>query len=272
MDTNKILSASLIDIIFDGRNKDYGAYELRKTYSKRIKKALLATFLFAFLVVGGVVLASTVKNTRPDYRITDEMTIQAIDDTRKPEKLPEPVKPKADQPQVQTEKYTIPEIKPDEDVQTPPPSTTDLTDARIDIDTRAGIPDDGSPDPGPQDMDGNKGIIDDKIVKEKGPAENVDIDAKFDGNWKRFLETNLNASTPVDNNAPEGRYSVVVRFVVDVDGSISDITPLTKHGYGLEEEAVRVIRKSKKWAPAFLNGVNVKAYKKQVIIFEVLGE
>ena len=61
------------------------------------------------------------------------------------------------------------------------------------------------------------------------------------------LKLTLNASVPVDNDAPEGRYSVVVRFVVDVDGSISDITPLTAHGYGLEQEAVRVIKKSKNW-------------------------
>ena len=64
MDTNKILSAPLIDIIFDGRNKAYGAYELRKTYSRRIKKALLATFLTTFLVVGSVLLASAVKKNR----------------------------------------------------------------------------------------------------------------------------------------------------------------------------------------------------------------
>ena len=74
------------------------------------------------------------------------------------------------------------------------------------------------------------------------------------------------AEVPVNNGAPAGRYSVVVRFVVDIDGSISNIQALTNHGYGLEEEAIRVIKKSKKWGPAYLNGSHVKAYKKQVII------
>lgn len=271
MDTSKILSASLIDLIFDGRNKDYGAYELRKTYSKRIKKALLATFLFAFLIIGGVVLASSVKKTTAGPVLTQEMTIQSIED-KKPEKLPEPVKPKAPETPVHTERYTIPEIKPDNEVQTPPPSNIDLTDAKIDVDTKEGKPFEGEPDPGPQNLDGDRGIIEDKPVKNEGPVAVVDIDAKFEGNWKRFLESNLNAEIPVENSAPEGRYSVVIRFVVDVDGSISDITPLTKHGYGVEEEAVRVIKKSKKWTPAFLNGSYVKAYRKQVIVFEVLGE
>lgn len=269
MDTNKILSASLIDIIFDGRNKDYGAYELRKTYSRRIKKALFLTFFTALLAVGGVVLATTVKKNRPDYKITEGVMITSIDD-KKPDKLPEPVKPETPDQPVQTAKFTEPEIVEQPD--TPPPSTDDLATAKIDIDTKAGKPDEGDPDPGPQDLDGNRGIIEDKPVKETGPAETVDIDAKFDGNWKRFLETNLNAETPVENNAPEGRYSVVIRFVVDVDGSISDVTALTAHGYGLEQEAIRVIKKSKKWEPAFLNGTHVKAYKKQVIVFEVMGE
>ncbi|MBM3415482.1 MAG: hypothetical protein FJY20_03345 [Bacteroidetes bacterium] len=61
MQTNQILSAPLIDIIFDGRNKDYGAYELRKAYEKRIRKALLITLLLAVLGFGSVVLANTMK-------------------------------------------------------------------------------------------------------------------------------------------------------------------------------------------------------------------
>jgi protein TonB len=135
-----------------------------------------------------------------------------------------------------------------------------------------GKADDGEVDPGPQDLDKGNGIIEPKITKDEGPAVIVDIDAKFDGNWKRFLETHLNGEVPVNNNAPAGRYSVVIRFVVNVDGTISNIEPLTAHGYGLEEEGIRVIKKSKKWEPAFLNGIHVKAYKKQVIIFDVLEE
>ena len=49
MEINKILTADILDIIFDGRNKDYGAYELRKTYNKRIRTSLL--------VMGGLVVA-----------------------------------------------------------------------------------------------------------------------------------------------------------------------------------------------------------------------
>ncbi len=269
MQTSHILSAPLIDIIFDGRNKSYGAYELRKTYEKRVKKALLVTGLITSLAFGTAVLAGSVKKNDRNYRISGGIVIQDIPNETKPEKLPEPKKPKEPEVQVQTERFNDPVVKPDDQVESTPPSQKELGLAKIDIDTRTGTIDDGTMQPGPQNLDGGTGIIDDKVTKETGPAETVDIDAKFNGNWKRFLESNLDAEVPVENGAPEGRYSVVVRFVVDTDGNISEITPLTAHGFGLEEEAVRVIRKAKKWEPAFLNGIHVKAYKKQVIVFVV---
>ncbi len=270
MQTSNILSASLIDIIFDGRNKAYGAYELRKAYEKRVKKALLVTGLITSLAFGTAVLASSMKKNDRDFRIKNGLVIRDIPDEKKPEKLPEPVKIKPKEPVVRAERFTDPVIVDEPD--SPPPSQTDLDLSRIDVDPREGTNDMGTVEPAPKNIDGGTGIIDDKVTRETGPAETVDIDARFDGNWKRFLETNLDAEIPVENGAPEGRYSVVVRFVVDTDGKISEITALTAHGFGLEEEAVRVIRKAKKWEPAFLNGIHVKAYKKQVIVFVVEGE
>lgn len=271
MQTSNILSAPLIDIIFDGRNKDYGAYELRRKYNKRISRALLITGVITFLALGTAVLANSLKKNDLKYRIGPEIILQHIPDEKKPEKLPEPDKVKPQKPEVQTQQYTIPEVKPDIEVETPPPSQAVLDLSKIDTDTKKGKEDEGEVDPGPKNIDDGKGIIDDKANRETGPAETVDIDAKYEG-WKKFLEKNLNGEVPLNNNAPAGRYSVVIRFVVDTDGSISEITPLTAHGYGLEEEGVRVIKKAKKWEPAFLNGIHVKAYKKQVIVFEVIEE
>lgn len=270
MQTNQILSAPLLDIIFDGRNKDYGAYELRKTYNRRITKAMVVTGIVTVLVFGGVVLANSVKEKDEVFRITSVTTLQKIPDEKPPEKIPEPERLEPKPPEVQTIQYTEPLIVDQPD--TPPPAQTDIQVSLVDTVTRSGVIDDRTPDPSIDDIGGKTGILDDKIKKDEGPAQIVDIDAKFDGNWKRFLETNLNGEVPVNNSAPAGRYSVVIRFVVDVDGSMSEIMALTAHGYGLEQEAIRVIKKSKKWEPAFLNGVHVKAYKKQVIVFEVVEE
>jgi periplasmic protein TonB len=270
MQTDQILSAPLLDIIFEGRNKDYGAYELRATYHRRIRKALLVTGTITVLVFSGVVLANSLPKDEARYKIGPEVTIQDLADEKPQEKLPEPERQRDPEPPVQTVDYTEPVIT--ENPETPPPTQDQIAVSLVDTVTRSGVIDDGRPDPSLDDIGGKTGILDDKVTKDVGPAENVDIDAKFDGNWKRFLETNLNGEVPVNNSAPAGRYSVVIRFVVDVDGSTSEVTALTAHGYGLEQEAIRVIKKSKKWEPAFLNGVHVKAYKKQVIVFEVVDE
>ena len=58
MDVNKILSADILDIIFEGRNKEYGAYEMRKTYNKRIKVAIIGMFSAIILLLGGSILAN----------------------------------------------------------------------------------------------------------------------------------------------------------------------------------------------------------------------
>lgn len=275
MQTNNILSASLIDIIFDGRNKAYGAYELRRTYERRIKKSLIVTFFVAGAAIGGTVMANSFKkNERASYTAT-AVNLQALPDEKEPEKIKEPEKPKpetAEQP-VKTEKFT--EFKPvEDDIITPPPSQDDLANSKIDLEKKAGIEDPGTIDkPGPDKPDGGTGIIDDKPVKtEEQILTVVEIDAKYDGNWKAFLESNLNANVPVDNGAPAGRYSVMIKFVVDKEGKLSDIIALTNHGYGMEDEAIRVIKKSKTWEPAIQNGSKVKAYRKQVIVFEVTEE
>ena len=74
---------------------------------------------------------------------------------------------------------------------------------------------------------------------------------------------------PVKKKAPVGIYTVYVQFVVNKDGKVVDIKPLTSLGYGMEEEAVRVIRNSPRWIAAKQFGRNVNAYRKQPISFQV---
>ena len=98
-------------------------------------------------------------------------------------------------------------------------------------------------------------------------------DAQFPGGaeaWKRFLERNLDGFTPVKNGAPAGNYTVILQFIVDTTGNISNIKAITNKGFGLEAEAVRVIKKSGKWIPAKQFGKSVKAYRKQPLTFQVI--
>ncbi|MEK7225808.1 MAG: energy transducer TonB [Bacteroidota bacterium] len=105
--------------------------------------------------------------------------------------------------------------------------------------------------------------------------EKVEIEAKFPGGdeaWRKYVENNLKAETPVLYGAPAGSYTVIVQFVVDKDGNISDVRAVTKHGYGMEGEVIRVIKKGPKWIPAFQDGRNVKAYRRQPVTFVVTDE
>ena len=98
--------------------------------------------------------------------------------------------------------------------------------------------------------------------------ETVEVEAYFAGgeaSWRSYLEHNLNPATPVDNGAPAGLYTVYIQFIVSIDGKISNVKPLTKHGYGMEAEVMRIIRKAPLWVPAIQNGRPVNAYRKQPV-------
>jgi len=97
-------------------------------------------------------------------------------------------------------------------------------------------------------------------------------EAEFPGGekgWRTFLERNLNPDVPVNRKAPPGTYNVRIKFIVQKDGSITDISAETYYGYGMEEEVIRVIKKGPKWVPAVQYGRNVKAYRIQPVTFVV---
>jgi len=269
MQTSQILNAPLIDIIFDGRNKDYGAYELRKNYSGRIGRAMLVMLIFVSLVFGGMIMASSKK---PKDKLIMGPTVDLMNvEDKHPEKLPEPEKPKPKEPEVKTIKSTTIEIVNKINVD-PPPTNEEIKNSVVGIVTKPGTEDSGYIKP-PHDLPGEgRGIVEPPKKVDEGPVADVDVDAKFNGNWKGFLEKYLNPEVPVQHGAPAGTYSVVIQFVVDLDGSMSDIKALTDQGYGMEQEALRVIKKAGNWQPGIYHGFPVKSYRKQVITFQVMEE
>lgn len=103
----------------------------------------------------------------------------------------------------------------------------------------------------------------------------VEKEASFpggDAGWKQYLQTSLSGFNPADNGAPIGYYTVTALFLVDKDGNVTNIKPLTHEGYGMEQEVVRILLKSGKWEPAVQDGQYVKAYRKQPVTFVVQEE
>jgi TonB-dependent SusC/RagA subfamily outer membrane receptor len=123
---------------------------------------------------------------------------------------------------------------------------------------------------------GSNGVIE---ITTKNPQPSVnpvftkaEVEPKFpetNGGWNAFLQKNLNATVPVTNGVKPGTYKVIVQFIVDENGKLSDIKPLTSLGYGMEEEVVRLMRLSPDWIPATQNGKKVSAYKKQTVTFVI---
>jgi hypothetical protein len=120
-------------------------------------------------------------------------------------------------------------------------------------------------------------------AQSKIPADTVnnvvftkaEVDAQFPGGiqaWGNYIGNNLDPNLPVKNGAPVGKYKVIIRFIINKDGSISDIQPETSFGYGMEDEAIRVIKMAPKWIPAMQNKQKVNAYKRQPITFVVSAD
>lgn len=112
-------------------------------------------------------------------------------------------------------------------------------------------------------------------VPEDSVYKTVEIEASFPGGesvWRNYLTLSLNFDVAVENYAPPGTYTVVVQFIVNKDGTITDVKPLTNHGFGMEDEVVKVISKGPNWNPAIQNGKPVKAYRKQPVTFQVVSE
>ena len=99
----------------------------------------------------------------------------------------------------------------------------------------------------------------------------VDIQAKFLGGseaWIKYLQHNLHADVAYEHHAPSGSYAVVVSFLVDLVGNVSEVKAENDPGYGTAAEAVRVIAKSPKWQPAIKDGKNISYRQRLTLTFD----
>ena len=279
MDVNKIMSADILDIIFEGRNKEYGAYELRKTYNKRIVIAISVMVTLCVLVLLGNILAN--RNNDDDNKIIVQ-DVQLEDIKKEPEKKPEPPPPppppKQEPPKVEITKFTPPKIVKDEEVKEPPPPQEKLEETKIGTINQEGKKDEGFVAP-PVEEKGT-GVVAAPPKQEEDYDKvftKVEKEAKFPGGpeaWRRYLERNLNANAAQEDGAPVGNYTVKVQFIVDKTGAISNVTAIEtpKACPSCAAEAVKIIKKGPKWDPAVQNGRNVIYQAIQFVTFQVAEE
>jgi periplasmic protein TonB len=275
MDVNKILSADVLDIIFEGRNKEYGAYDLRKSYKKRITIAVLAMLAICVLLLLFSILANSTKKAKTEIVVQDVNLAEVKQEEKKPEPPPPPPPPKQEPPKVEITKFTPPKIVKDEEVKEPPPPIEKVEVTKIGDKDQEGKKDDGVVAPPPETGTGPVAAPAKDEEDYDKVFYSVQRTAEFNGGmaaWKKYLERNLNQNAPTDNGAPGGKYTVILSFTVDKNGNISDIAADNDPGYGTKDEAIRVLKKSPQWTPAEQNGRKVIFRHKQSITFVVTEE
>lgn len=260
--TNKeILQADMLDILFEHRNKLYGAYALRKTYDRRLWIALGAALLTVIIFLTISFLKSNSNYNSPGKN-DQQMILKTIEipkDDPKPE-------PKRDQPKppVATRDYQPIVVVPDKDADTALVPISDLENNAI----------------GNKDQEGDKPTDLAKAVTiseghdEKGNNEPGEIEPdlpsyppEFPGGsaaWLSFLQKYLQSP---DDLEPGQRIEVLVRFWVDIDGSVSRAEVVKSGGSSFDKEVLRVLKKMPKWRPAMQHGNHVAVAYTQPVIF-----
>src|SRR5450755_732150 len=192
MEINKILKSDLLDILFEGRNKEYGAYDLRKTYNKRITIALASTVIIIILVFVGTVIADTLsaKNDLKEIQTKDLVMEAAPNEPPPPPPPPPPKLPPP--PPIATIAFTPPKVVKDEEVIKPPPEVKQIEEARVDVKTVEGTKDLGVIAP----PVGDKGtqVVAAPVEKTSDDEDRVfikvEIDASFPGGldaWTKYV-------------------------------------------------------------------------------------
>ncbi len=268
MEKNNILNADVLDIIFDGRNKQYGAYELRKTYNKRLKTALAVMLFTCLLVIVGSVLANNSAATKISPIFVQDYSLTNV--REEPPKQPV-IPPKVPElPRIKQIDFTPPKIV-QEEVKTPPPTQNDLEDTKISTINVDGVKSDVVAPP--VEDKGTGTVVAPKTVEDyEHEFHTVQVQASFPGGmdeWVKYLRRNLRAEVATDAGAPTGKYTVVVSFLVDKDGNISEVKAENDPGYGTADEAIRVVKKSGKWIAAIQNGRNVIYRQRQPVTFAI---
>ena len=271
METNKILSADLLDILFEGRNKEYGAYELRKTYNKRLGTALGIMAGVALLIfVISFVAKSINTNDDKDKPIIKDVTLSEV--KNEPPPPPPPPPPKLPPPPpIATIQFTPPKIVKDEEVVKPPEENKELEEKKVDVVTVEGTKDEGIVAP---PVETGTAVVEAPPAKTEDEDKvftKVEIEAAFPGGeagWSRYVKKEIESHIDELTDAGESG-TCRVKFIVSKDGSVSAVEALTMKGSKLAEIATNAIRKGPKWTPAQQNGRMVNAFREQPVTFTI---
>jgi len=256
MEPGTLLQADYVDIIFDRRNKNYGAYQLRKHYDQRIRKALL----FLLLGLTGLICFSFIIANKPMAGHSNKQVCALkITDIKLPLKQPLAVikERKSYSPppsHIKTKLFTDPVIDHTDNV----PDNKQIPDNRT---ISAAHPGSANANGDSADISTGTGASGKDVIKEfksDKPVMWIEHMPQFNGEMQAYINSHLNYPDAARESNIDG--TVSVRFVVNEDGSVSDATIIRGIGGGCDEEALRMVNGMLKWQPGKQNGIAVKVY------------
>lgn len=271
-----LISSDWVDLVFEGRNKAYGAYRLRKSTTKRNILAMVAVVIL--LVVAFIIL--TVKNFVDEQRAKVAMTqVAELTNYEQPKKKAEVKQKKIEvEPERVVErvkssiKFTAPVIKKDDEVK--PDEELKTQDELMSTKTAIGTFDVKGND------DANGEILKAKeVIAEPEPPKHEEENKVFDiveqqplfpggpAALIKYLSENTKYPVVAQENGVQGR--VTVQFVVEKDGSISDVHVLRGVDPSLDKEAVRVVKSMPRWTPGKQNGITVRVNYRVPVLFRL---
>ena len=258
-----LIDNSWVDLVFEGKNQAYGAYRLRKNTGKRNFWSLVTVILAIAAIFLIVIAKVAIENAMPKkVAITTDVELSQLAKKKEAKvERKEPVKVEMEQKVVEkvksSVKFTAPVIKKDEDVapEDELKSQDELAKTAVAI---------GSFDVKGNDEAAGEVLKAKEVIAQEAPVEENVFDVveqmpQFPGGDAalfEYLSTHIKYPTIAEENGVQGR--VIVTFVVERDGSITDVKVVKSVDPSLDKEASRVVQGMPKWIPGKQNGAPVR--------------
>jgi len=249
-----------LDLVFDKRNKAYGAYNIRQHYAQNLTKALLISVSLA--VGGALALGAAIKVEQPTERLIPVVLPPIPPPSAKAKEEEPPVKPELEKPKaaepVKTRQFVQMVVTANPEV-VDPPTTAELEKVAVGSQTTEG-PENG-PVNAPVETSTTAGKGGEDITETNEPVGTgvlsiLPAPVGGDEAWMKFLKKNLRYPEQAIDAEKSGK--VWISFIIEKDGSLTDIKVARGAGYGMDEEAMRVLKKAPAWTPGIQRGKPVR--------------
>ena len=253
-----------VDLVFEGKNHAYGAYQLRKETGKRNMKALLVMFIIGAAIAAFVAIKGVVENAmKQDVAIEADVELAKLAE-KKEAKVEKKEQPKLEKVEVEKVKSSVkfvpPVIKKDDEVK--PEEELKSQDELNKTNTAIGAFDvKGNDEAAGEVLKAKEVIAQPEPPKEEETRvfDVVEQMPSFPGGPSalfEYLSKNIKYPVVAEENGIQGR--VIVTFVVERDGSITDVRVVKSVDPSLDKEAQRVVKSMPRWIPGKQNGSAVR--------------